>query len=338
MFDFHVHTSPDVVSRKCSDIDLAERYIAANGRHSGRLEAGYTSPNEKGIADDMAGTKTRALLSNEHDTQEKGYYIARRRELAEMLKGSAPENDTLSDITPSCFTGALIKCHYSDTAGRASLLNERYVNSGMKFFGGVVLNHSAGGINHHAVEASAKMGGRIVWFPTMDARHYLNFRKLNSSEGIYILDEKGELIPEALKVLETAKKFGMLVATGHISSEEGMALVRAGICKVILTHADNPADFYTTEQQVEAVRLGALVEHSYYTILYKRTSVELMTEQIRAAGIENVILSSDLGQPSSPYPDEGLRDFASLMKAQGFGESDIRLMFHETPAGLLDIS
>ncbi|MBQ9389456.1 MAG: amidohydrolase [Synergistaceae bacterium] len=270
MFDMHVHTSPDVVQRKCSDIELAERFKSAG------------------------------------------------------------------------FSGAVIKCHYADTAGRASLLNESYAVSGMKFYGGIVLNNSAGGLNHFAVEASGKMGGRYVWFPTMDAKHYMNHRKTDSSDGIYILDGNGSLKPEALKILETAKKFNMLVGTGHMSPDEGMSLVRANAennigCKMVLTHADNPADFYTAEQQTEAVNLGAVVEHSYFTVYYKRTPVELIAEQIRSVGTENVFLSSDLGQPSSPYPDEGLKQFRELILAQGFSESDTRLMFQETPAALLGI-
>lgn len=268
MFDMHVHTSPDVVARKLSDIELAERF-----RDAGLL-------------------------------------------------------------------GAVIKCHYSDTAGRAALLNERYGNSGVKFYGGIVLNNSAGGINPHAVEASAKMGGRYVWFPTMDARHYLNHRKVDATNGISILDDKGGIVPEAVRVLETARKHNMIVGTGHMSADEGMALVRENVkigCRIILTHADNPADFYTTEQQVEAVSMGAVVEHSYFTIYYQRTPIELMCEQIRAVGVKNVFLSSDLGQPASPYPDEGLRDFAELIRANGFSESETRSMFRDTPASLLGI-
>ena len=268
MFDMHVHTSPDVVSRKLSDIELAERF-----RNAGLL-------------------------------------------------------------------GAVIKCHYADTAGRAALLNERYGDYGMKFYGGVVLNNSAGGINHHAVEASGKMGGRYVWFPTMDAEHYLQHRNSDSQDGIYILDSEGRLKSEAVKVLETAKKYNMLVGTGHMSAEEGMSLVRANVnvgCRIVLTHADNPADFYTSEQQVEAVSMGAIVEHSYFTIYYGRTPIELMTEQIRAVGTENVFLSSDLGQPASPYPDEGLKDFADIMRSHGFSESETQSMFRDNPAMLLGI-
>lgn len=268
IFDMHIHTSPDVVSRKLNDVELAERF-----RNAG-------------------------------------------------------------------FSGAVIKCHYADTSARAGVLNEIYGDSGMKFYGGIVLNNSAGGINPYAVEASGKMGGRFVWFPTMDAKHYMNHRNIDSSDGIYILDSEGRLKPEALRVLEAAKKYNMIVGTGHMSADEGMNLVKANVkirCRIVLTHADNPVDFYTSEQQIEAVSMGAVVEHSYFTIYYKRTPIELMTEQIRAVGVKNVFLSSDLGQPASPYPDEGLKEFEELMRSNGFSESETRLMFRDTPAEMLGI-
>ena len=235
--------------------------------------------------------------------------------------------------------GALIKCHYADTAGRAALLNDQFPD--LHFAGGVVLNNAVGGINPEAVAASGKMGGKIVWFPTMDARHYQEFRNAPESvlnQCLYILDIEGRLLPEVLAVLETAKAYGMMVGTGHMSSEEGLAVVRAGSglgLQVILTHADNPADFYTAEQQREAVKLGAIVEHSYFTTFYDRTPIEAVAEQIRAVGVEHVILSTDFGQPKSPYSDEGLEQYAGLLAAQGFSEDELAVMFRSTPARLL---
>ncbi len=269
-YEMHVHTSPDVTARKCSDLELARRF------------------RDAGLA------------------------------------------------------GALIKCHYADTAARAALLNEQFEE--LHFAGGVTLNSSVGGLNPEAVAVSGKMGGRIVWFPTMDSRSYQEFRKQNgtpdvdSSKCIYILDARGNLIPEALAVLEAAKRCGMLVGTGHVSAAEGLALARAGAktgCQVILTHADNPADVYTTDQQREAAALGAIVEHCYFTTYYKRTPIETIAAQIRAVGVERVILSTDFGQPQSPYSDEGLSQYADLLAAQGFSDAELSMMFRDTPARLL---
>ena len=237
--------------------------------------------------------------------------------------------------------GALIKCHYADTAPRAALLNEQF--PALKFYGGVTLNNSQGALNPAAVESCGKMGGRVVWFPTMDALSYRQFHHRAKPEtpvadGIPACDASGALLPQAVAVIAMAKKYGLVVATGHIGAQEGLAVVREcariGV-QALVTHADNPADFYTTEQQKEAVSLGAVVEHCYFTTYYDRTPANVVAEQIRAVGVENVILSSDFGQPKSPYSDEGLEMYARVMAEQGFSDDELATMFRVNPEKLL---
>lgn len=270
-FEMHVHTAPDVVPRKCSDLELARRFRTAG------------------------------------------------------------------------LGGALIKCHYADTAARAALLNEQFPD--LRFFGGVTLNNAVGGINPAAVEACGRMGGAVVWFPTMDALSYRRFNahakpETRLDDGLTVCGANGELLPAALAVLETAKKYGMIAATGHLSAAEGMEVVRAAArlgVRAIVTHADNPANFYTAEQQREAASLGAVIEHSYFTTYYDRTPAGVVAEQIRAVGPERVILSTDFGQVKSPYSDEGLALYADVMAAQGFSDGELAGMFRELPKKLLGV-
>lgn len=268
-YDLHIHTSPDVVPRKCTDVELGHRL----------LEAGMA--------------------------------------------------------------GCAIKNHYTDTSARAAVLNELFPS--LNIAGGVVLNHSVGGINPAAVERSAQMGGRLAWFPTLEAKAYQEFRHKNepgfdSSRFISVLDDNGKLIPPAVEVLETAAKYKICVGTGHLSAREGLALAaeaaRLG-CQLVLTHADNPADQYSTEQQKEAVRLGALVEHSFFTTFYERTSIQKIVSQIRAVGCENVLLTTDFGQPGSPYPDEGLSLYAKLLLENGITLAELDIMLRKVPARML---
>ena len=65
----------------------------------------------------------------------------------------------------------LYKAHEQDTTGRAALA--RRAVPGIEAFGGVVLNHAVGGLNPAAVDASIKLGGRMVWMPTMSAQHHI---------------------------------------------------------------------------------------------------------------------------------------------------------------------
>lgn len=115
----------------------------------------------------------------------------------------------------------------------------------------------------------------------------------------------------------------MVVGTGHIGAPEGMALVHEAVTRkvqMVLTHADNPADRYTAQEQCKAVRMGAMVEHSYFTTYYNRTPIEEIVQQIYAVGCENVILSTDFDQPKSPYFDEGMEQYARLLLQAGLSQ------------------
>lgn len=259
VYDLHIHPSPDVVPRKCSDLEVARRMLAA------------------GMA------------------------------------------------------GGAIKCHYLDTAGRAALLREQFPT--LNIVGGIALNRSVGGLNPDAAERSAQAGGKMLWFPTLDAREFQRSRHPNGdvdlSGYLPVCDENGKLLPAALDVLDVAAQYGMVVGTGHIGAFEGMALVREGRrrgCTMVLTHCDNTFDYYTVEQQVEAVRLGAIAEHSYLMVYWGRTPVEKIADQIRAVGAENVILSTDFGQPNSDYFDVGLATYMQSLLDAGITREELDQM------------
>lgn len=269
VYDLHVHTSPDVVPRKCSDIELGRRLAAA------------------GMA------------------------------------------------------GCALKSHYFDTAARAGLLQEQFPQ--LRIVGGVVLNRSVGGVNPEAVERCAQAGGKMVWFPTVESRSFQAFQYRENptpdlSHLLTVLDEDGMLIPQAVEVLEISARYGMTAGTGHLSAREGMALVaeaaRVG-CQIVLTHADNPADQYTVEQQNEAVRQGAFVEHCFFTTYFNRTPIEEIAAQIRAVGCGHVILTTDFGQPKAPYSDEGMAQYMDMLLKQGFSSEELFKMMSINPQYLI---
>lgn len=264
-FDLHIHTSPDIVPRKCDDLELAQRLLACGMR------------------------------------------------------------------------GCAIKSHHTDTAARALLLQKAFPE--LEVFGGVTLNHAVGGVNPAAVLTSAQTGGRFVWFPTLDALNYQRYHHRSAtgvdvSDGISLFDEAGDLLPPVLEILDIAARYRLVVGTGHISPAEGMALVREGGrrgCRIVLTHADNPADPYTLCQQMQAVEQGAFIEHCYFTTYFGRTPIETVAEQIRSVGCEHVILSTDFGQPTAPFCDEGMAQYISLLLEQGFTRGELALMTRRHP-------
>lgn len=238
--------------------------------------------------------------------------------------------------------GCVIKNHFFETAARAKMLREQFPE--LEVVGGIVLNRSVGGLNPYAVEKMAQMDGKYVWFPTLDALHFQKFHHRNDqnadlSEFLPVCDENQSLLPNAKAVLELAAKYNLIIGTGHIAPEEGMAVLqeaaKIGVRKMVVTHADNPADCYTIEQQKEAVRLGAVIEHSFFTTYFDRTPIEEIVRQIRAVGCENVILTTDFGQVNSPYSDEGMLAYAELLIRHGLTEQEVRQMICDNPKKLL---
>lgn len=271
----------------------------------------------------------------------KGTYDFHLHSAPDVVRRKLDDLELGQRLVAAGMKGCVLKFHHGETATRAALLKQRF--PGLNIAGGVVLNHAAGGLNPRAVEVCAGLGGRIVWFPTMDSRTYQAFHQakhpdLDLNTMIPILMEDGELNPAVEPVLRAAARHGMIVATGHISSEEGMALVRRGAalgCKMLLTHAALPSNRYSQAQLTEAVALGATVEFCFFTPYYNRTPIEEIAADIRHIGCENVILGTDFGQPDSPYPDEGIAMFAAALRKLGFRDEELLQMLSENQEKLM---
>ena len=132
----------------------------------------------------------------------------------------------------------------------------------------------------------------------------------------------------------------MILATGHITKEETFALVKAAkerkVKRVLITHVTFPSTIYTIAEQKELIKLGAFVEHCYTSLSTGKIPWSTVYEQIQAVGPQNVVLTTDLGQPTALYPDEGVADFAKRLLDNGFSEADVRTMFVKNPASLVE--
>ncbi|MEG3927235.1 MULTISPECIES: DUF6282 family protein [unclassified Microcoleus] len=156
----------------------------------------------------------------------------------------------------------VLKNHYASTAGRAVLVNK--IVAEIEVFGGIVLNHSVGGINPEAVDAMHRIGGKygkVVWLPTVDAEHHLQvFHKPRM--GIKVA-ENGKVLPETAAVLKIVAKENLVLETGHISSEEVMAVVGAAnllnIKNILITHAMADVPGLSLENMQKAAQMGAFL-------------------------------------------------------------------------------
>ena len=214
---------------------------------------------------------------------------------------------------------------------------------GISLIGGIALDVEVGGLNPMAVEASANMGGRVVWMPTFSAR--TDRERKGLSGGISLLDGHGHLVPEVFTILETVKRHDMVLATGHISTQESMVLVEEarnlGINRVVVTHASTMSFWtgMTVEDMQVLAEKGAFIEHCIHTMmpLTFRFSPSDLADMVRAIGAEHCIISTDFGQAYHPMPAEGLRmGIATLLQA-GMEEVELGMMVKDNPSRLMGL-
>jgi hypothetical protein len=234
----------------------------------------------------------------------------------------------------------LIKSHQNSTVERAWLVSQ--VVPGIQVFGGLVLNETVGGLNPAAVRLAVSMGAKQVWMPTRSARNHRLHHGLPG--GITILDESGQLLPAAEAILQALPGSGCFLGTGHLSQEETFALIdrasQIGGIRILVTHPEWAPTFYSVAQQKALAAHGNVMFERCFvstTHLCGFVPFETIEQAISETGVENTVLSTDLGQPDTPPPAEGLRLYAERLRSTGFSVDDIRRMIHSNPARLLGV-
>jgi hydroxylamine reductase (hybrid-cluster protein) len=235
----------------------------------------------------------------------------------------------------------VFKNHYEPTASTAYLVEK--IVPGIQAFGGVDLNLSVGGMNPIAVEKMALTTGglgRFVWMGTYDT--YAAVQAAKSDRAYVAVSRNGELLPETKAVIAMIAKYHLIMATGHNSSRESLMLIREaqkqGIANMVVTHAMLAPIHMTVEQMREAAQMGAYLEFVYNGIKSKQFEFADYAKAIRAVGIEHCILSSDMGQPSSPLHPEGLEILFSGLRREGLTKEEIDQMSKANPARLLGLN
>jgi hypothetical protein len=250
----------------------------------------------------------------------------------------------------------VMKSHIFPTTAQAYLVNQ--IVPGIKVFGSITLNVNTG-LSPFAVELAGELGAKIVWMPTWSSKNGLSKsgifitrmiqflstidQLLPSPEaGVTVLDAEGNLIPVISEIMEIIKKYDMVLATGHLSIEESLALAkaaeRAGV-KFVLTHALNRVVNASIEQQKEIVKMGGYIEHCYITTMPMHGSLKLsaIAEAIKEVGPEHVVITTDAICAWNAPPPELMRMFIGSLLALGISEEDIKKMAHENPAKLLGL-
>ena len=205
--------------------------------------------------------------------------------------------------------GVVLKSHEYPTHPVAYTVSQMV--PGISLIGGITLDEEVGGLNAAAVEASARMGARVVWMPTFSA--WADRRRKDLDGGIYILDGQGRLVPEAYPVLEAVKRHDMVLATGHLSTEESMVLVdeakNMGINRLVVTHGSTMSIMtgMTVEDMKALAGKGAFIEHCVHVVMPMGFGLPIaqLADMLRAIGPEHCIISTDFGQTFHPHARRG---------------------------------
>jgi hypothetical protein len=236
----------------------------------------------------------------------------------------------------------VLKNHYDPTASLAYIVRKEV--PGIEVFGGIDLNLTVGGMNAVAVEHMTEVSGgwgRFVWMSTFDAENQVRYSKEN--RPFVRVSRNGELMPETKQVLAAIAKHQLVMATGHVSPEEGLLLIREGrkqgVRRMVVTHAMNDPVLMSIPQMQEAAKEGAFIEFVGGSLASADAAARMdrFADAIRKIGSDFCILSSDLGQRGNALPPDGFAAFLQALRARGFTDQQIDRMAKRNPAQLLGL-
>jgi hypothetical protein len=236
----------------------------------------------------------------------------------------------------------VLKNHYDPTAGLAYMVRKQV--SGVEVFGGIDLNLPVGGMNPFAVEHMTQVSGgfgRLVWMSTFDAENQVRFSK--ESRPFVSVSKNGELLQATRDVIAVIAKRGLVLATGHVSADEGLMMVREakrqGVRSMVVTHGMSAPILMTVPQMQEAAAQGAFIEFVGGSMRRPEApaTVARVADAIRKVGPQYCILSSDLGQKGNPLPADGFAEFIAALQARGFTDAELGRMTKQNPATLLGL-
>ena len=251
----------------------------------------------------------------------------------------------------------VVKSHHHSTVTDVLALGRDLNGLPVKVYGGIALNSAVGGLNPYAVDLALKLGGRIVWFPTIGSPQHiahhaahpdLKFPKLavhvREERPIDVLDENGELRPEVHDIIGLIKEHDAILASGHMAPDRILAVFEAahaaGVRRLLVNHPNFVVEA-THEQGRRFVELGAVIEHSL--CMYDDRSsfynwdIDVLLGWIGAVGADRSTLGSDLGQMKNPLPSEAFTNIVGQLLDAGLGEAEVEAMVRRNPARLLDL-
>ena len=252
--------------------------------------------------------------------------------------------------SPRKMAGVIFLDHTYNTTTMAKTINE--MNFHTKAFGTIMLNEGVGGLNPSVVEIALGLGTTQIQMPTYSSKAHFDaygddqkiFPYKKRVKPMYLLDDKGRLIPEVEEILGLMKGTDSFLGTGHISPLEIDRLVnRAKELKIRVAVSSVSTDMpgIPVEDQKKWADEQVFMEHDYMAMTdvpHRTTPIGAIVEQIRAVSADRCVLGTDSGTVRLPDNVASMEDFVNRLLEAGLREKEIDTMTRRNPRILLGIS
>lgn len=203
-----------------------------------------------------------------------------------------------------------IKDINTNTADRCYVAS--YLVPGIEILGGIVFNHTVGGLNPETVEKAIKLGMKIVWMPSMDAALTIEkvrvtnetpwlegfVKRRDPKKGIFIFKDgaaENEIRSKAKDIFTLIAEAGLTLDACLLEAGETLSLVKEakeiGVRKIIICHPNCSVNLMPIEVQQERAKPGALLSYAPLPCmpLFDRQDFKEIAKTIRDVGPENLI-------------------------------------------------
>ena len=253
----------------------------------------------------------------------------------------------------------LYKDHYYSASPITELLNKHFKSLNVELLSGVPLNNTVGGFNRYAVDHGINLGAKLVWMPTFSAENHIKAHQEDTDfdkkfpttkeamlapTPLKVVNQNGNLIDEVKFILDLIAENDIVLSSGHLHISEIWVLfeeaIKRGVKRLLCNHPT-----YVIGATLEDIKvlasMGVYIEHSMCMFVqrskYKFYEPGELNDMIIAAGIDQTILGSDLGQVGNPSPVDGFRGVINICLDLGYAEEDIRKLISTNAAKLIGL-
>ncbi len=235
------------------------------------------------------------------------------------------------------FGTVVLKSHEGSTVERAAIAGGVLAS----VYGGIVLNSPVGGANPDAVQVAARLGGRVVWMPTVSAPNHkvgASSPELSVHRGfelgpVAVTDDEGRLLPVWHDVLDVVVEHDLLLASGHLHARETVTLFtearRRGAQRLMVNHP-LMAFLHWTEDDAQALlafdvhlELGILPD-----LLGDAAHASLNLTRTYPASL--LVFGGDLGHAEHAGPDTAVAPWLTELETRVGAERAAAIMTTQT--------